>query len=294
MPTDPQTPDGGYALTPEQISTGAADATTGDASTAHHEELLRTEALAARRGNRAIACFAAVGLVAALAVGFVTWRNSVPADNNADDSPVVDASMDTSLRPSLTEESPEPAPRTTTHQKATPPPVTIGGVAPLSEDPYLPPNAWNGGDSLDPVVPRPDDTTAQDNGAQDNGAQDTGVETAPDTTDENPSSPEHPIIPGLPSLPDFPDFRDPNGGGSSTTTEPTEDPESGEDTGQAGTGEIGNGIADGSASEDRGDAGDAGSSRSPDSGASADAASTSPQAQQAQQSEPTDLDGQDN
>lgn len=285
MPSDPQTPDGGYALTPEQSGTGAADATTGDASTAHHEELLRTEALAARRGNRAIARFAAVGLVAALAVGFVTWRNSVPADNNADDSPVVDSSVDTSLRPTRTEESPEPAPRTTTHREATPPPVTIGGVAPLSEDPYLPPNAWNGGDSLDPVVPSPEDTTTQD----------TGGETAPDTTDENPSSPEYPVIPGLPSLPDFPDFPDHNGGGSSTPTEPTEDPESGEDTGQAGTGEGGNGIADGSASENGGGAGDAGASQSPNSGASADgAASASPQAQQDQPSEPTELGGQDN
>ena len=282
MPSDPQTPDGGYALTPEQSGTGAADATTGDASTAHHEELLRTEALAARRGNRAIARFAAVGLVAALAVGFVTWRNSVPADNNADDSPVVDSSVDTSLRPTRTEESPDPAPRTTTHREATPPPVTIGGVAPLSEDPYLPPNAWNGGDSLDPVVPSPEDTTTQD----------TGGETAPDTTDENPSSPEYPVIPGLPSLPDFPDFPDHNGGGSSTPTEPTEDPESGEDTGQAGTGEGGNGIADGSASENGGGAGDAGASQSPNSGASADgAASASPQDQP---SEPTELGGQDN
>ena len=285
MPSDPQTPDGGYALTPEHSGTGDEDATTRDGSTAHHEELLRTEALAARRGNRAIARFAAVGLVAALAVGFVTWRNSVPADNNADDSPVVDSSVDTSLRPTRTEESPDPAPRTTTHREATPPPVTIGGVAPLSEDPYLPPNAWNGGDSLDPVVPSPEDTTTQD----------TGGETAPDTTDENPSSPEYPVIPGLPSLPDFPDFPDHNGGGSSTPTEPTEDPESGEDTGQAGTGEGGNGIADGSASENGGGAGDAGASQSPNSGASADgAASASPQAQQDQPSEPTELGGQDN
>lgn len=275
MPTDPQTPDGGYALTPEHSGTGDEDATTRDGSTAHHEELLRTEALAARRGNRAIARFAAVGLVAALAVGFVTWRNAVPADNNADDSPVVDASADTSLHPTRTEESRSPEPRTTTPTEATPPPVTIGGVAPLSEDPYLPPNAWNGGDSLDPVVPSPDHTIPQN----------TDGESTPDTTGENPSS-ENPVLPDLPSLPDFPDH---NGGGSSIPTEPTEDPNSGEDTEDAGASE---------------DTDDADASQSPDSGQSAaaegvDAASASQQSQQSQQSEhseptePTELDGQD-
>ena len=126
MSTDPQTPDGGYALTPDQSGTGAVDA-TADPSTAHHEELLRTEALAARYGNRAIARFAVVGLVAALSLGFGTWRNAVPADNNSGDSAVVDASVDTSLRAARTEESGTPAPtRTSTPSEITPPPVTIG------------------------------------------------------------------------------------------------------------------------------------------------------------------------
>jgi hypothetical protein len=229
MSTDPQTPDGGYALTPDQSGTGAVDA-TADPSTAHHEELLRTEALAARRGNRAIARFAVVGLVAALAVGFGTWRNAVPADNNAGDSAVVDASVDTSLRATRTDESGTPAPRTSTPSEVTPPPVTIGGVAPLSEDPYLPPNAWNGGDSIDPVVPAPEPVP-----------QNPGDETATDTTDENPS-PEDPSLPELPSLPDFPDFPDHNGGSSTeeSTSEPTEDENSGQTTESAGAGGTGN------------------------------------------------------
>ncbi|WP_297009080.1 hypothetical protein, partial [uncultured Corynebacterium sp.] len=62
MSTDPATPDGGYALTPDQSATAGTAAAPSDASTAHHEQLLRTEAIAARRGNRAIARFAVAGL----------------------------------------------------------------------------------------------------------------------------------------------------------------------------------------------------------------------------------------
>lgn len=207
MSTDPRKPDGGYALTPDP-DTAPVEATTGDATTAHHEELLRTEAIAARRGNRAVARFAVVGLVAALAVGVVTWRNTVPGGNGPEHGAVVDASAGSDLvRNSGTPDVPTAtqAPRTRPPGTAVArpgPAETDGGIVPLHEDPYLPPNAWNGGEAIAPSTTGPADA----------GSPGPGDTTPTDTDQDGPwpsfdsGRPSLPQLPStLPSLPGIPD-----------------------------------------------------------------------------------------
>lgn len=261
MSNHPQSPDGRYSLTPETPDGhGTGDAT--DATTAHHEELLRTEALAARRGNRLVARFAVVGLVAAVIVGVVTWRNSVSGSEVVQRREVVDASTGTGMptRESRTTTSPRPS--------GTPDPVIAlpgpsgGGVVPLSEDPYLPPNAWNGGQTLAPAYPgdsgsSPGGTgTAPGRGDGGTGGRGDDADTGRDNPDGDggdgvpglwPTDPDT----GLPSLPGFPTglpvlpstpgssgtptSTDGAGGGSDNSTspqptesaEPSESPETG-------------------------------------------------------------------
>lgn len=210
MPSDPQAPDGGYALTPDRDS-NRAETSQDPASTAHHEELLRTEALAARRGNRAVARFAVVGLIAALVVGIVTWRSSVPSKDKVQSSEVVDASADSELSSSPTTVPHTPATRTPPGSAmALPAPGATGGLAQLSEDPYLPPNSWNGGGSL---VPAPD---------VDRGPTRTPQDSVPPQTGNPDRGFLLPTIPDLPTLPPIPPQSSDRDTVYSTTTTPTD------------------------------------------------------------------------
>lgn len=233
MPTGPRHPDGGYALTPDPDDTPDRT-TTGDATTAHHEELLRTEALAARRGNRAVAKFAVVGLVAALAVGVVTWRNTLPGDKGVD-RPVADAASDADLVQGSGVPTVTQPPRDRTERPPSPdqgavvarpePTNVTGGLVPLHEDPYLPPNAWNGGETLAPSTTGQDTTPREESGDRSPG---NSTDRWPSFGDLRPSLPPLPSLPSdLPDLPGIGDGSDIPGTG--TTTDDPGDGDDGDD-----------------------------------------------------------------
>lgn len=233
MTNDPQEPHHSYALTPHTES-GPTDAASETASTAHHEELLRTEALAARRGNLAIAKFAVIGLLAALVVGIVTWRSSIPNTGKADSHKVADASNDPTVNAGPAALSSEQPSRSSLQSPAPMPDNGIGasgGVVPLSEDPYLPPNAWNGGHRLHPTGTPQNPTETTD---------DPGPLFPPDLT--GGTTGHHPGLPTIPGFPGFPIYpaepREPSE--ASHPTEPAEPTEPTRPTGRTGRPETTN------------------------------------------------------
>lgn len=223
MSDAPLPPDRGYALTPEGPPLSDGDGTTVSGTTAHHEALLHREALAARRGNKAIAGFAVIGLLAAVGVGVVTWHRSVPDDPKPTDRQVTDAATESSLRPPATHASGTPSPGTGTRPTdnsgadVSAPFTQLysgGGLVPLGEDPYLPPNAWNGGDAITPSTgPRTPDVI-------------TGLPTTEDVPGLTPRPDGFPARPTLsgapPTLATLPPLPGTTRGTASTTGEPNE------------------------------------------------------------------------
>ncbi|AGP31392.1 hypothetical protein [Corynebacterium terpenotabidum] len=151
-----------------------------------------------------------VGFVVALAVGVITWHNFVPAREVLSSDDVVSSSVDSAIA-SASRSGPTSALSMSTpdERPEIPDPVHNGGVAVLSEDPYLPPNAWNGGDDLQPT------------------AGNTGTTAATPTPEQTPGSTigqdlPIPTIPGLPTVPEPPTPTLPSGSsGPETTTDTT-------------------------------------------------------------------------
>ncbi|MGO1948598.1 MAG: hypothetical protein ACTH1D_03140 [Mycobacteriaceae bacterium] len=204
------------------------------ATTAHHESLLRAEAARAARSNRVLGSFVIAGLAVATIVGVVTWQTASTGSDSGQSSQVREATADTEL---AADEEPTPQPGRPTGTPERSGDVDNGAdnwtddgpadagrqePAPLTEDQYLPPNAWNGDQFITPG-PAPEDSgedtsggfadpgdTDGNAGTGDTG--DAGGATPPADGDTDGSTDEYPsltdILPSLPDLPTLPDDED--------------------------------------------------------------------------------------
>ncbi|MDN6439259.1 MAG: hypothetical protein L0K27_07285 [Corynebacterium nuruki] len=218
-----------YDITPEPpADDGSTTPGQGadEGTTAHHQSLIADERRAAQRGNRLVGAFAAVGLVIAAGVGLVAWQSAGPdkqpshqevneAANGQDVTSTVSQATSHPSRPSQDQGRPQnqgtpgaDRPR----QEPAPQPVPTTGYAPLTDDPFLPPNSWDGGHYVNPGSPEqqaPDTLSA------------TAQAPAPSTAPTTPTTSDGIGLPDLPGISDLPDLPEFPGSGTSSPAEST-------------------------------------------------------------------------
>lgn len=190
------------------------------------------------RFPRVISGIAVVGLALAGVIGVWTWQAgsdaTAPKPQSAEESTIAISTGAASQEhdvvpdnPSSAEPTAQPkAPAYSTSHQASPGSGHYTNVAPLGQDPYLPPNAWNGRQTSNP---QPSETIIAEglnsqNNPQSSAQPQAQAQPQPHTKPGQDSNQGIPHIPPIPPIPEFPRPSEPAGSDDQDHSTPTEKP----------------------------------------------------------------------
>lgn len=190
------------------------------------------------RFPRVISGIAVVGLALAGVIGVWTWQAgsdaTAPKPQSAEESTIAISTGAASQEhdvvpdnPSSAEPTAQPkAPAYSTSHQASPGSGHYTNVAPLGQDPYLPPNAWNGRQTSNP---QPSETIIAEglnsqNTPQTSAQPQSQAQPQPHTKPGQDSNQGIPHIPPIPPIPEFPRPSEPAGSDDQDHSTPTEKP----------------------------------------------------------------------
>lgn len=190
------------------------------------------------RFPRVISGIAVVGLALAGVIGVWTWQAgsdaTAPKPQSAEESTIAISTGAASQEhdvvpdnPSSAEPTAQPkAPAYSTSHQASPGSGYYTNVAPLGQDPYLPPNAWNGRQTSNP---QPSETIIAEglnsqNTPQTSAQPQSQAQPQPHTKPGQDSNQGIPHIPPIPPIPEFPRPPEPTGSDDQDHSTPTEKP----------------------------------------------------------------------
>ncbi len=196
------------------------------------------------RFPRVISGIAVVGLALAGVIGVWTWQAgsdaTAPKPQSAEESTIAISTGAASQEhdvvpdnPSSAEPTAQPkAPAYSTSHQASPGSGHYTNVAPLGQDPYLPPNAWNGRQTSNP---QPSETIIAEGLNSQNNPQTSAQPQAPAKPQPQAQPQPHtkpgqdsnqgiPHIPPIPPIPEFPRPPEPTGSDDQDHSTPTEKP----------------------------------------------------------------------
>lgn len=190
------------------------------------------------RFPRVISGIAVVGLALAGVIGVWTWQAgsdaTAPKPQSAEESTIAISTGAASQEhdvvpdnPSSAEPTAQPkAPAYSTSHQASPGSGYYTNVAPLGQDPYLPPNAWNGRQTSNP---QPSETIIAEglnsqNNPQSSAQPQAQAQPQPHTKPGQDSNQGIPHIPPIPPIPEFPRPPEPARSDDQDHSTPTEKP----------------------------------------------------------------------